>query len=199
MLTFATDYNNHIDNDDVEIASIYDMQAIHDICVSIEEYKQVLVSSTEGTTLLTVLDFFGRIFNSLSTSLTKFWKSVKRGELKKYSQDHVATINSIESKNIDDPIFDIQIDIPSGMSVSYASAVRFLDEVFENLDLKALLISTRKVLNQFLTNVERGNDVTVQVGSFASMMSSKKNYVIKTTEEMGEEYIQLYKELLNEE
>lgn len=188
MLTFATDYNNHIDNDDVEIASIYDMQAIHDICVSIEEYKQVLVSSTEGTTLLTVLDFFGRIFNSLSTSLTKFWKSVKRGELKKYSQDHVATINSIESKNIDDPIFDIQIDIPSGMSVSYASAVRFLDEVFENLDLKALLISTRKVLNQFLTNVERGNDVTVQVGSFASMMSSKKNYVIKTTEEMKQKF-----------
>lgn len=178
MLTFATVY------DDVEIASIYDMQAMHDLCVAIEDYKQSLEYATEGTALLTVLDFFGRIFNSLITSLTKFWKSVKRGELKKYYQDHMATVHSIELKNIDNPVFDTSIDIPSGMSVSYYEAIRFLDEMFKTIDLKPLLKTIRTILNQFLTNVEREHDVTVQVGSFASLMSSKKNYVAQTTEEM---------------
>lgn len=182
MLTFATVY------DDVEIASIYDMQAMHDICVSIEEYKQSLAYSTEGTALLTVLDFFGRIFNSLMTSLTKFWKSVKRGELKKFYQDHMATVHSIEGKNIDNPIFDTAIDIPSGMNVTYSEAIRFLDEMFKTIDLKPLLKTIRKILNQFLTNVEREHDVTVQVGSFASLMSSKKNYVTNTMEEMKNKF-----------
>lgn len=182
MLSFATVY------DDVEIASIYDMQAMHDICVSIEDYKQSLDASMEGTALLTVLDFFGRIFNSLMTTLTKFWKSVKRGELKKYYQDHMATVNSIESKNIDNPIFETSIDIPSGMSCSYYEAIRFLEVVFDTIDLKPLLKTIRHILNQFLTNVEREHDVTVQVGSFASLMSSKKNYVLQTTEEMKKKF-----------
>ena len=182
MLTFAPVY------DDVEVASIYDMQAIHDICVSIEEYKQSLAYSTEGTALLTVLDFFGRIFNSLMTSLTKFYKSVKRGELKKFYQDHMATINAIESKNIDDDMFNIQIDIPSGMNTSYSDAIRFLSDVFETLNLESLLKTILKILNQFLTNIEREKDVTVQVGSFASLMSSKKNYVVRTSEEMKNKF-----------
>jgi len=178
MLTFATVY------DDADIASIYDAAVMRDICDSLEAYRVRLSYSMEGTTILSIFDFFGRIFNSLSTSLTKFWKSVKRGELKKYCDDHFATIKEIESRNIDDPIFNAEIDIPSGMTASYTKAGQFLLDIFKQLDLKAILSTVRSTLKQFCTMVHREQDVTVQVGSFAAVMNSKKNFVTQKAAEM---------------
>ena len=59
---------------------------MRDIYSSIEAFQAELDYSNESA-LLSIFDFFGRIFNSLKTSLTRFYKSIKRGELKKYIED----------------------------------------------------------------------------------------------------------------
>lgn len=173
MLTFAD-------------ATNYEWMAdIRDICASIEEYQASLDYSGESA-LLTTLDFFGRIFNTLKTSLTKFYKSVKRGELKKYIEDHYATVSKIDSLNIDSEAFLCDIDIPSGMKCTHAQAVSFLTDVFTRLDLKATLLSIKATLKQFNIMLQRDQDVTVQVGSFAATMNSKKMFIEQSIQKMSE-------------
>ena len=158
---------------------------LHDICVSIEEFQTELAASNESA-VLRIIDFFGRIFNSLKTSLTKFYKSVKRGELLKYVEDHAATVSEIDGLNIDNPAFNIDIDIPSGMNTTHAQAIHFLTDVFSRLDLKATLTSIKNTLTQFNISLQRSQDVTVQVGSFAAIMNSKKTYIEQSIQKMKE-------------
>ena len=156
---------------------------LHDICVSIEEFQAELEVSNESA-VLRIIDFFERIFNSLKTSLTKFYKSVKRGELQKYVEDHAATVSEIDKLNIDNPAFNIDIDIPSGMNTTHAQAIKFLTDVFSRLDLKATLTSIKNTLTQFNISLQRSQDVTVQVGSFAAIMNSKKTYIEQSIQKM---------------
>ena len=161
------------------------MTELSDICVSIEEFQASLDYSNESA-LLTVFDFFGRIFNTLKTSVTKFYKSVKRGELKKYVEDHAATVSKIDGLNIDNEALTIDIDIPSGMKASYAEATKFLIDVFTRLDLKATLTNIKSTLQQFSVMLQREQDVTVQVGSFAATMNAKKAYVEQSIQKMSD-------------
>lgn len=161
------------------------MADLNDICASIEEFQATLDYSDESA-LLTVFDFFGRVFNTLKTSVTKFYKSVKRGELKKYVEDHAATVSKIDGLNIDNEALDVDVDIPSGMTATYANATRFLMDVFTKLDLKATLTNIKSTLQQFSVMLQREQDVTVQVGSFAATMNSKKAYVEQTIQKMSE-------------
>lgn len=182
MLTFAAAY------DELEASSIYDVSVMRDICASIEEYKAKIEYSNEAQTLLTVLDYFGRIFNTLTTSITKFTKSVKRGELKKYCDDHAATVHKIESLNIDSEIFQVDIDVPTGMTTSYKDAAIFLNTLFNDLDLRSLLTNIKSTLKQFCSNVHRNHDVTVQVGAFAAAMNGKKSFVARMAAEMEKRF-----------
>ena len=173
MLTFAE-------------VSHYDwMTELQDICISIEEFQATLDYSDESA-MLRVIDFFGRIFNTLKTSLTKFYKSVKRGELKKYVEDHAATVAEIDKLNIDNPAFSIDIDIPSGMNTTHAQAIKFLSDVFSRLDLKATLSDIKYTLKTFNIMLQREEDVTVQVGRFAAIMNSKKIFIEQSIEKMKE-------------
>ena len=160
---------------------------MRDICASIEEYQTELEHSySNEAALLKILDFFGRIFNSLKTSLTKFYKSVKRGELKKYVEDHAATVARIDSLNIDHDAFGIEIDVPSGMTASHTEAIKFLTDVFTRLDLKATLTSIKYILKTFNIQLQRNEDVTVQVGGFAAAMNSKKAFVEQSIQKMSD-------------
>ena len=158
---------------------------LHDICLSIEEFQATLDYSNESA-LLSIIDFFGRIFNTLKTSLLKFYKSVKRGELKKYVEDHAATVARIDGLNIDNPAFQIDIDLPSGLKARHTDAIKFLTDVFTRLDLKATLLTVKSILKQFSISIRRDKDVTVQVGSFAATMNSKKTYIEQSIQKMGE-------------
>lgn len=158
---------------------------MRDIYSSIEAFQAELDYSNESA-LLSIFDFFGRIFNSLKTSLTRFYKSIKRGELKKYIEDHSATVSKIDSLNIDNAIFNIDVDIPSGMTASHTQAIKFLTDVFSRLDLKATLVSIKNTLRQFSVLLQREQDVTVQVGSFAATMNSKKVFIEQSIQKMGE-------------
>ena len=115
MLTFAN------------VAHYEWMAELSDVCASIEEFQASLDYSNESA-VLSIIDFFGRIFNSLKTSLLKFYKSVKRGELKKYIEDHTATVSKIDSLNIDNDAFQIEIDIPSGMRATHTEAIKKPEE-----------------------------------------------------------------------
>lgn len=161
------------------------MAEIRDICASIETYQAELKYSEESA-ILTTLDFFGRIFNTLKTSLTKFYKSVKRGELKKYVEDHAATVASIDRLNIDHEAFSIDVDIPSGMKTTHAQGIKFLSDIFTRLDLRSTLLSIRSTLKQFNILLQREEDVTVQVGSFAATMNSKKLFIEQSIQKMSE-------------
>ena len=161
------------------------MCELSDICASIEAYQEELEYSNESA-LLSVFDFFGRIFNTLKTSLTKFYKSVKRGELKKYVEDHAATVNKIDSLNIDNEAFQVSIDIPSGMKASHTEAIKFLNDVFTRLDLRATLTNIKSTLQQFNISLQREQDVTVQVGSFAATMNSKKTFIEQSIQKMSD-------------
>ena len=175
MLTFA------------ELSHLEWMEELHDVCISIEEYQAGLQYSNESA-LLSVLDFFGRIFNSLKTSMTKFLSSVKRGELKKYVEDHAATVSKIDHLNIDNECFVVEIDTPSGMKASYSDAIKFLTDVFTKLDLKATLTTIKSTLTQFNISVQREQDVTVQVGSFAATMNSKKAFIEQSITSMNDKF-----------
>lgn len=158
-----------------------------EICAAIEEYQAQLDYSNESA-ILSIIDYFGRIFNTLATSMTRFMKSVKRGELRKYIDDHSATVATIDKMNIDNPALNIKIDLPSGMNCSHAEAIKFLADVIAKLDLKATLTQIKSTLTQFCVLMQRDQDVTVQVGSFAATMNSKKQFVESSIKAMEEKF-----------
>ena len=172
---------------DLDVNHLLWLSDTTEICQSIEEFQATLDYSNESA-ILSVIDFFGRIFNTLKTSMTKFMKSVKRGELKKYIEDHSATVNAIDKMNIDNPALSINIDLPSGMQVTHTEAIKFLSDVIAKLDLKATLTQIKSTLTQFCVLMQRQQDVTVQVGQFAATMNSKKAFVESSIKSMEEKF-----------
>ena len=93
-----------------------------------------------GTGLLkmfiAVTDTFLRVGNTFKTNVFKFYKSLKRSEMRYYFESHMTMCLKVESLPITD-VSSIQIPIPSGMKGTYQNAILSMEQVYSVLDMES--------------------------------------------------------------
>lgn len=84
------------------------------------------------------IDWFMRGVTTFTTNVLDCTKSIKRGELRKYSQDHLLAIKQLESTSYE-RWEDLEIFIPTGLVKTFGEGVRTLMQYYERVDVNSLL------------------------------------------------------------
>ena len=92
-----------------------------------------------GTGLLKVFigvtDLFLKVGNTFKTNIFKFYKSLKRSELRFYWESHMLLCKTVEGQPIT-KFMNLQVPIPTGMVAGYSDTIDYIDNVFKTIDLK---------------------------------------------------------------
>lgn len=117
-----------------------------------------------GTGLLKVffstVDVFGKVCNSFKTSVFKFYKSLKRSEMRYYYESNLTKVKYTE----DQPFIkfmELDVTVPTGMSGSYENATTSLSGLYNALDLLSIAYEVNKTLvdiRRMITRNERYQD-----------------------------------------
>lgn len=92
-----------------------------------------------GTGLLKVFigtaDLFLKVGNTFKTNIFKFYKSLKRSEIRFFWESHMLLCKAVEDQAIT-KFMNTSVYIPTGMVSGYSDAINYVDNVFTTLDLK---------------------------------------------------------------
>ena len=80
-------------------------------------------------------DLFLKVGNTFKTNIMKFYKSLKRSEIRFYWESHMLLCKTVESQPIT-KFMSIPVPIPTGMVSGYNDAIDYVDNVFKCVDLK---------------------------------------------------------------
>lgn len=80
-------------------------------------------------------DLFLKVGNTFKTNILKFYKSLKRSEMRFYWESHMLLCKTVEGQPIT-KYMNMSVPIPSGMVSGYADAIEYVDQVFLTIDLK---------------------------------------------------------------
>jgi len=95
-----------------------------------------------------MIDLFGRFMNTAKTNIFKFPRSLKRSEIRAYTESHAVMVQRIERSSFD-KFMTAEIDVPSRMSATYLSATSNLNSTLTTIgisDLSARFITMMKSL-----------------------------------------------------
>lgn len=81
-----------------------------------------------------VTDLFLKIGNTFKTNVFKFFKSLKRSEIRFYWESHMLLCKKVEQEAYT-KYMDLRIPVPSGMVATYPDAINYIKEVYEMIDL----------------------------------------------------------------
>ena len=138
--------------------------------------------STEsiGSSLLKVVtsvtDTFLMVANNFKTNFTKFYKGVKRAEIRAFYESNMLMCKRVEDRDYT-TVMDVQMNIPTGMVSPYAAALQLIQDNYTALDIKSYadsMLNELKSVRQAICN-ERGSSLT----SFAParQTASRENIV----------------------
>ena len=92
-----------------------------------------------GTGLLKVFigvtDLFLKVGNTFKTNIFKFYKSLKRSELRFYWESHMLLCKTVEGQPVT-KFMNLQVPVPTGMVAGYSDTIDYIDRVFTVVDLK---------------------------------------------------------------
>lgn len=120
-------------------------------------------ASTEGigTGLLKIFigvtDVFLKIGNTFKTNIFKFYKDLKRSEMRYYYESHTTMCLKAESIPITQ-VTNLDIPIPSGMKGTYQNACMSLEQVYTVLDIQAYGQGVLAALIDFRRKLMRSED-----------------------------------------
>lgn len=120
-------------------------------------------TSTEGigTGLLKIFigvtDVFLKIGNTFKTNIFKFYKDLKRSEMRYYYESHTTMCLKAESIPITQ-VTNLDIPIPSGMKGTYQNACMSLEQVYTVLDIQAYGQGVLAALIDFRRKLMRSED-----------------------------------------
>lgn len=80
-------------------------------------------------------DLFLKVGNTFKTNIMKFYKSLKRSEIRFYWESHMLLCKTVESQPIT-KFMSVPVPIPTGMVSGYNDAIEYVDNVFKCVDLK---------------------------------------------------------------
>lgn len=84
------------------------------------------------------IDWFLRGVTTFTTNVLDCAKAIKRGELRKYTQDHMLAIKQLENTSYE-RWQDLEIFIPTGLTKTFGEAIRSLMAYYERVDVNSLL------------------------------------------------------------
>lgn len=121
------------------------------------------VTSNEGigTGLLKIFigvtDTFLRIGNTFKTNIFKFYKDLKRSEMRYYYESHTTMCLKAESIPITQ-VTNLDVPIPSGMKGTYQTACMSLEQVYTVLDIQSYGQGVLAALIDFRRKLMRSED-----------------------------------------
>ena len=121
------------------------------------------VTSNEGigTGLLKIFigvtDVFLKIGNTFKTNIFKFYKDLKRSEIRYYYESHTTMCLKAESIPITQ-VTNLEVPIPSGMKGTYQNACMSLEQVYTILDIQSYGQGVLAALIDFRRKLMRSED-----------------------------------------
>lgn len=121
------------------------------------------VTSNEGigTGLLKIFigvtDTFLRIGNTFKTNIFKFYKDLKRSEMRYYYESHTTMCLKAESIPITQ-VTNLEVPVPSGMKGTYQNACMSLEQVYNILDIQSYGQGVLAALIDFRRKLMRSED-----------------------------------------
>ena len=114
-----------------------------------------------GTGLLKIFigtaDLFLKVGNTFKTNLFKFYKSLKRSEIRTYWESHMLKCKAVEGMMITS-VMNEKVPVPTGMVGSYKDSVEFIQEIYTNLDLASYADAIYNELVDIRRQMTRGQD-----------------------------------------
>lgn len=145
----------------------WDSDALYQDLRKLEVYHNYVrsldIASNEGigTGLLKIFigvtDTFLRIGNTFKTNIFKFYKDLKRSEMRYYYESHTTMCLKAESIPITQ-VTSLDVPIPSGMKDTYQSACMSLEQVYTVLDIQSYGQGVLAALIDFRRKLMRSED-----------------------------------------
>ena len=138
------------------------------------------VSSNEGigTGLLKIFigvtDVFLKIGNTFKTNIFKFYKDLKRSEMRYYYESHTTMCLKAESLPITQ-LTSIQVPIPSGMQGTYQNACMALQQAYEMLDILSYGQGVLAALIDFRRKLTRSEDYKSTLVPMTNLVNQRGN------------------------
>jgi len=127
---------------------------------------------------LDLTDFGIRVFNLFKTNVFKFWKPIKRSELRLFTENKRASISAVEAKPYD-TYKDKAILFPSGLNATYLEGVTELQKDYLLIGIKSRLESFEKDLKRFRVAVANN---TYSDTFFKPMAAGNAKFEVTLTE-----------------
>ena len=114
-----------------------------------------------GTGLLKIFigvtDVFLKIGNTFKTNIFKFYKDLKRSEMRYYYESHTTMCLKAESIPITQ-VTNLEVPVPSGMKGTYQNACMSLEQVYNILDIQSYGQGVLAALIDFRRKLMRSED-----------------------------------------
>ena len=118
-----------------------------------------------GTGLLKVFigatDLFLKIGNTFKTNILKFYKSLKRSELRFYWESHMLLCKTVEAQPIT-KFMNETIHVPTGMVKGYSDTIAYVEKVFSVVDINNYAEAIHKELLDIRRQLTRNQEVYKQ-------------------------------------
>ena len=132
----------------------------------IDRYRTILRAtrgkSTEGLQAGTVglfvgvSDLFARIGNTFKANLSRFYKDLKRSEIKFYCDSHPALIKEVESTPIS-RFLELEMDVPNGLVTDFRRAATQISNAYLVIDLVSMTNGVMDALKEARTKLSRND------------------------------------------
>jgi hypothetical protein len=133
-------------------------------------------SDTIYRAFVAVIDTFGQLLMTFKTNITKFYESLKRSEIKAYSESNMLKVSTVEKKGFHD-VMNVEVDIPSGLNGSVMEGVNAVQGVYDALKLKEAVEIVRHQLDGMYRAMTRGEDYSVQFNAMIQHFYQTKEHV----------------------
>lgn len=130
---------------------------------------------------IAVVDTFTQLLMTLKTNVTAFADSLKRSEIKVYSDSNMLKISAVEKKGYHE-CKDMDIDFPSGMHGTYIEGVVAVKNVYTTLRLRELITTVSHELDRMYQAMSRGEDYSVPFNTMVRHFADTKDHVVKALE-----------------
>lgn len=139
--------------------------------------------STEGLTnfALATVDVFGRMANNLKTLVFRSFRSLKRSELRAFSESNMARVAALEKLHYG-MLNTTKVYIPNHMVVTYPAAVTMLQDAYRTANAVNVLTAAIRELGVLQTALLRGSLSVEQVTG--ELNTDRETQIREATAEM---------------
>jgi hypothetical protein len=120
--------------------------------------------------------------NTFKANVFRFTKSIKRSELRLFSDNHVNLCAEVERTDYL-KLKDMRVDAPCGLNGTFATAVEYIEAVYTQLDATNYIDSVQADLARILYQLSNNNFKDTEIPS--TKFSEDKAKVVKWAEATG--------------